>query len=477
MATASVKSHEHLDRGPFAPSNLIVRPAGTEADNAVLVIDPWSQRWAIVDSEAERILTLADGRRSLCEISSDAGLIRKGSATPEEVVDQLIGCGILFESQADHRRSGQPVYNASDIQGIHLEITNACNLRCRHCYVSSGQKLPDELSDAELRMVVDQLPSFSGRAIAISGGEPAVRKGCLDLVEYCAVERGHDVDLYTNGYKFPRRFAERLIGIAERSPGELQLQVSLEGATDATNDLIRGRGAFARTTETLEMFRELGLNRQTTVFVCITKLNIDQLDRIIALCERLDVARLHFSQWQRQGNASDVPWESIAPTVEEWLEAGERVLSYTGERLDMTGNFFGDLKNTPSGRFTLEPSLFPKHLYFYNAFPRISPDGWIFADQFWTNRDWALGNVREMTLAEAFDSPTFHAQLDAMRARTERVADCGRCIWRDLCGSGSPGHTYAEYGHLWEKDLFCDARMRWFERYADTQIERVLDAA
>jgi radical SAM protein with 4Fe4S-binding SPASM domain len=467
---------------PYAASDLIVRQVSREGRRAVFAIDPWTQRWAILEAGAERVLELADGRRTLDQLAGDVSAGASGPPLADRVVvaelaRTLMQRGLVFASGAEHARHGMPVYNASEVKGIHLEITNACNLRCRHCYVSSGTRLPNELTDDELRAVVDQLEPFEGRTVVISGGEPAVRRGCMELVEYCAIERGHHIDLYTNGYKFPRKFAERLVDLQGRAPGTIRLQVSLEGARPATNDLIRGEQAFRRTLETLAMFRELGINRQTTVFICITKLNIDELDAMIALAERYDVARLHFSQWQRQGNADDVPWATISPDTAEWTAAGARVLQYDSDRLDITGNFFGDLKNTPSGRFTLDAELFPKHLYFYNSFPRISPDGLIFADQFWTDPEWALGNVRDVSLAEAFASPRFHAQMDAMRARVERVADCRACPWRALCECGSPGHTYAEYRHLWAKDLFCDARIDWFERFVDAQVDRALDAA
>jgi radical SAM protein with 4Fe4S-binding SPASM domain len=464
---------------PFAARELIIRRDVGPARDRTFVIDPWTQRWLVLAAGAERVLQLADGERTVEQIAAvaadqDAELLGDPSVV-RALVDELVDQRLIFLQASERREIGLPVYNKSSIIGLHLEVTNACNLRCRHCYVESGDPLPNELSDDELRAVVDELAPFSGKTIAISGGEPAVRKGCMDLVAHCAIDRGHHVDLYTNGYKFPRKFAQRLVEFSEQAPSHIRLQVSLEGARAATNDLIRGRGSFDQTIKSLEMFRELGLNRQTRLFVCVTKLNVDEIDALIALAERLEVGYLNFSQWQRQGNASDTPWESIAPTTKEWVAAGERLLDYRGD-VQVSGNFFGDLKNVDGGGFTLEQALFPKHLYFYNAVPRISPDGMIFADQFWTHPDWSLGNVRDMTMAEAFDTPKFYEQLEAMRARVQNVPECSACEWRGLCESGSPGHTHAEYGDLDHKDLFCDARKYWFERFADAQIEATLSS-
>lgn len=472
-----------VERRLFVNADDIYVPCTSQGRAATFVIDPWTQHWAIIPRGYERIL-----QRAATE-PIDLGGVREilvgDDHYPEifapEIADgfvkELHACGIAYSNPDEHLVAGYPVYNKTDeLLGLHLEITNACNLQCQHCYVSSGRKLPNELTIKELERVIDMLPPFSGKRVAISGGEPIVRRGCMEIVRYCAIERGHDVDLYSNGYKFPEKYLDELLELNGHASGQVGLQVSLEGASSHTNDRIRGLGAFEQTTRFLHQLRDNGLNRATTIFVCLTHYNMHELESIINLAESFDVARLVFSQWQRQGNATDVPWESIAPKVDEWIAAGERLLSYRSSRLKVTGNFYGDLSNGDLGAFTLGFGLFPKHLYFYNAFPRITPDGEIFASQMWVDPAWSLGNVREMTLDEAFSSPKFHEQLSAMRQRSDNVPECRTCNWKQLCMSGSPGHTYAEYGTLERKDLFCDSRKYWFQRYVDSQVVNPCDA-
>ena len=48
------------------------------------------------------------------------------------------------------------------------EMTQACNLKCRHCLSSSGHPAPDELTTAEALSLVDQIHAarvFQGRKI------------------------------------------------------------------------------------------------------------------------------------------------------------------------------------------------------------------------------------------------------------------------------------------------------------------------
>lgn len=460
---------------PYANEAMIYKPVETPRGQAVFTIDPWTQRWVLVQEPVPSLLKLADGRRRLSEIirtlSADPNLTAPASGYAQAATE-LSEVGILFNSQVEHKASGAPVYNKADPVGMHLEITNACNMTCTHCYVSSGTKLPGEMTLEEIFRTIDMIPPFSGKRIAISGGEPAVRKECAEILEYCTLRCGHDVDLYSNGMKFPRKLAERILEINRLGGAQIRIQISLEGATPRTNDMVRGKGSFDAVIKSLDMLKQVGLNRSIVLFVCLTNHNIREVDDLIKLAEDYDVAMLVFSQWQRQGNASNTPWASIAPTTETWVGIGERLLKYHNPRLQVYGNFYGDLNNSPCGRLDLDAPLFPKHLYFYNAFPRITPDGKIFADQLWVDPSWILGDSREQTLDECFDSPKFYEQLDMMRKRTQHIDDCKACEWRSLCEGGSAGHTYAEYGHMNEKDLFCDSRKYWFNRFVEHQVER-----
>jgi radical SAM protein with 4Fe4S-binding SPASM domain len=459
---------------PFAARQMINKPFQVpDRGEFVFVVDPWTRRWAIVELAACEVLRRADGRERLSAIARALGNGGASGIDVCRVAKELAGIGLLFDSQVEHERAGVPVYNHSDVVGLHIEITNACNMTCTHCYVSSGRPLPQEMSEEEILRVIDMLPPFSGKRIALSGGEPIVRKGCMDIVEYCVRHGGHHVDLYTNGRKFPRPFAERILRLNEYSAASVRVQLSLEGATSRTHDLVRGLGSFKDATESLAMFQEVGLNRSTVLFVCLTKHNIGEVGALIELAERFDVAMLVFSQWQRQGNARDTPWRSIAPTLEEWVAAGEQILAYRNERLQVYGNFYGDLNNRDDGRFCLDSPLFPKHIYFYNAFPRVTPQGEIFADQLWVDPNWILGSIRTGDdLTTCFQSPKFHGQLESMRQRVGHIPTCQTCAWVALCEAGSPGHTYAEYGHVNERDVFCESRIYWFNRYMNHQIQK-----
>ena len=116
------------------------------------------------------------------------------------------------------------------------ELTYACNLACVHCLSSSGRRDPDELTTAECRALIDEFERMQIFYVNIGGGEPTVRPDFWDLVEY-ATDHHVGVKFSTNGSRITAAVAERLA-----ASDYVDVQISLDGATAAVNDAVRGAG-------------------------------------------------------------------------------------------------------------------------------------------------------------------------------------------------------------------------------------------
>src|SRR5829696_8410095 len=118
------------------------------------------------------------------------------------------------------------------------ELTYACNLSCVHCLSSSGRRDPRELSTAECRAVIDELERMQVFYVNIGGGEPTVRPDFWDLLDY-ATDHHVGVKFSTNGIKITPAIAARLV-----ANDYLDVQISLDGASEDVNDAVRGRGSY-----------------------------------------------------------------------------------------------------------------------------------------------------------------------------------------------------------------------------------------
>src|SRR5512143_1333173 len=130
---------------------------------------------------------------------------------------------------------------------IQWHLTEACNLRCRHCY--QGERATGEMSLPEIKAVIgevsDMIDDWSGaydlafsRSMNITGGEPFLWPDLFEVLGLVS-GRGFDVYLLTNGTLVNR---ERALRLAEL--GVKGVQVSIEGPEEV-HDSIRGTGSFA----------------------------------------------------------------------------------------------------------------------------------------------------------------------------------------------------------------------------------------
>jgi radical SAM protein with 4Fe4S-binding SPASM domain len=172
-----------------------------------------------------------------------------------------------------------------------VEVTGACNLRCRMClvrYAPAIGRREGALSYEQFLELVDSLPRL--RKLTLQGlGEPLLSPHLVDMVEHAA-SRGTSVGFNTNGTLLGRRRAEELV-----RAGLGWLHVSLDGATPSTYEDVRHGtdfrphpGQFERVVGNLRGLVEARtragseLPRIQLVFVAMRR-NVGELEALVAL--------------------------------------------------------------------------------------------------------------------------------------------------------------------------------------------------
>ena len=93
------------------------------------------------------------------------------------------------------------------IEYLRISVTDRCNFRCVYCMPEQGLDwLPknDILSYEEITAVVQQLAPLGLRRLRLTGGEPTIRPGLVELVAMLKAVPGiEDIALSTNGVKLP----------------------------------------------------------------------------------------------------------------------------------------------------------------------------------------------------------------------------------------------------------------------------------
>ena len=177
---------------------------------------------------------------------------------------------------------------------LQVHPTRRCNLRCAHCYSSSGPELRTELGVEQLTRAVHDAAALGYGQLSVSGGEPFLY-GELPQLLRSAREAGMGTTAVTNGTVLTAR---RLEAVA---PHLDVLAVSVDG-TPAAHDLVRGSStAFSRMRRGLAAVRELGI--PFGLIGTLTLFNVDQLDWLarFAVDEGAAVLQVHPLDGERPG--------------------------------------------------------------------------------------------------------------------------------------------------------------------------------
>ncbi|MEZ5077600.1 MAG: mycofactocin radical SAM maturase [Solirubrobacterales bacterium] len=296
------------------------------------------------------------------------------------------------------------------------ELTYACNLACVHCLSSSGRRDPRELTTAECKAVIDELQRMQVFYVNVGGGEPTVRRDFWELLDYATAHQV-GVKFSTNGSRIDRERAARLA-----ASDYVDVQVSIDGASAAVNDAVRGPGSFDTALRALENLAAAGFERPK-VSVVVTRQNAGQLDEFKALADRYG-AQLRITRLRPSGRGADV-WDELHPTAAqqrslyEWLLAhGEEVL--TGDsffHLSAYGESLPGLNLCGAGRVVC----------------LIDPVGDVYACPFAIHEEFRAGNVRE---PNGFEGVWRDSELFAELRGPQSGGACESCGHYDSCRGG-----------------------------------------
>jgi AdoMet-dependent heme synthase len=348
---------------------------------------------------------------------------------------------------------------------VFWEVTRACLLACRHCRASAARDpLPGELTSAEGRDLVDQVAAF-GRPhpiLVLTGGDCLLRSDVFDMVAY-ADSLGIPVAMSPSVTPMltPAAIA-RMVDVGVKA-----VSLSLDGATPATHDGVRGiPGHFDQTIPAIRDLVDAGLKVQ--INTTVMSANLEELADIAALMAETGVAiwevffLVHVGRGEATGAITAAEHEDVchflydashygfivrtveapffrrvvverragrpAPGTTTYHRMHERLV----ERLGPAER--GSSAHTASTRDG-------KGIVFVSHDGEVYPAGFL---------PLALGSVRERSLAEIYrDSPV----LRRIRA-AEFSGRCGRCEYADLCG-GSRARAYADTGDPLAEDSAC----------------------
>lgn len=339
--------------------------------------------------------------------------------------------------------------------------TRTCNLKCRHCYMSSdAKKYQNELTTAEAKQFIDDLADFNVPVLLFSGGEPLIRPDFFELADYAA-KKGVRPTLSTNGTLITPEVARKIKDIGVGYVG-----ISLDGLREV-NDKFRGKaGAFEAAMNGIKNC--VAVDQRVGLRFTINHHNIQELENIFDFIEEENINRVCFYHLVYSGRGNQMMDEDV--TAEESRRAMDIIIRRTRdfeerglkkEILTVDNHCDGVymyLKALQEGKDELAQQI-KKYIAMNGgnrsgmAFAEVDPLGYVHPDQF--TQHHTFGNVRERKFGDIWQDTTNPIMAGLKDRKPLLKGRCSKCKFLDNCNGNFRTRAEARTGDFWESDPSC----------------------
>ena len=225
---------------------------------------------------------------------------------------------------------------------IGIEFNNVCNLDCTHCFRSIYRGEPEKNRDLFLppellEKVLTEAKPLGYRHLAITGGEPPLHPQFGEALELIA-RHGYTYHFLTNARNFSRTL--QAVTPPVRRSKLAGISFSLDGATEATHDKIRGEGSYREVVTSIAACQALGI--EASIITTINKVNRHEIDQLALLGAHLRVKRQIFGH---QNPTEHNSAEDLILPLSEWRSVERdvaRVMTEFRHEISMAVGFYTD---------------------------------------------------------------------------------------------------------------------------------------
>jgi len=135
-----------------------------------------------------------------------------------------------------------------------IKITERCNLKCVHCFVSSGD-FGDEMRLVDIqKQIIPQLIDARVISVTLTGGEPFIHTEIKDVIR-AFINAGLSVSICSNGVGLAPNIIEFL-----KEFKNITVNISLDGFSESTHGKFRGnKKSFNETIDSIALLNEAKL--------------------------------------------------------------------------------------------------------------------------------------------------------------------------------------------------------------------------
>ena len=421
------------------------------------------------DLTALHLFDMSDGSVDVLErYFSDAGIIRVDAARDHAQTfhDRIVRDG--WTRTAYPNAEGPPLISA------YITITRECNLACPYCYQGLSKRRGRHMPIERIRSLFAQIEAVNpGCYLIVTGGEPMMHPDfdeILDLIDASDFR----LTLLTNGMYIDAPMAERLARMKRLDV----VQISLDGMTEETCSISRGRGNLPKIRAGIDQAIAAKLP-----FVLAPTLHSGNLHEIAEMAE----FAVSNGGYIKPNNLRQFPManDRTAPEAATFrlnqVELSERDLMKVAREMDagLEARWGKDKVRELKQRYLRYSKCSVDD---HNA-KGLCGVGWSLLDIDWNGavfpchlgktEELQLGNIFEQSFEDLFEE----ARLKGIRTKSNEIEACGSCSFVSRCAGGCRMGAYYENGGFDKNDSLCHYNYQSNLRRALTQVQLVGEGA
>lgn len=140
-----------------------------------------------------------------------------------------------------------PYIEMENLENLWFQLSNnACNLKCKHCFLSCGPKFNNKsfLHIDKVKSTLEATRKDSIKSIYLTGGEPLLHPEINNILRLCL--KRANTTILTNGTMLNDKKVRFLRQLEDNYNFEIIFRVSLDHPDEILNDRVRTRGHFRK---------------------------------------------------------------------------------------------------------------------------------------------------------------------------------------------------------------------------------------
>ncbi len=207
-------------------------------------------------------------------------------------------------------------------RNVYLYITEQCQLRCGHCYMGERLERALVMPTEQVFSTLTTWRKMGGSKLSILGGEPTLHPDFKHIIKYANTIGYEKVILNTNALRPAAR------KLRELEPTDFAyIQVSLDGASSGTHDLIRGKGTFDISWEVTRELCQRGFD--TRVICTVNRVNMDECLNLLHMADEIGVSLVKYHVFSGIGHGIENNEWLVSPR--DWIAFYDRLEQEKGK--------------------------------------------------------------------------------------------------------------------------------------------------